>query len=323
MNWIYQLDIEHIIFIITFMVLSILFLMHYFFLRKKVSIRSIPLVLKMTLRTTYFSLFIIALLGPSWMEKKKEIKVIAKDIFIAIDISESMNAIDIQPSRLERVKFQLKEFIKQLAGDRIGLILFSSDAFVQCPLTYDQSAIQLFIETLQTNLVSSRGTDFTPALRIALEKLTTENRSPSTNHSKIILLISDGEDFGTDSEEIIKKIKKENIYLFTWGIGTRQGGRIPLSSGGFMKDDTNKDVITKLKAESLQEMSKKTNGSYFETSDQINEIDKLTTTLQQLRGEIKEIKKVDTNSNAYFYFLVIGVFLFTFDILFKTSVIRL
>ena len=99
---------------------------------------------KVLLRAAFFALLIISLLGPSFGETQREIKSIGKDIFICVDLSESMNAFDIQPSRLEKLKFELKQIVEAFSSDRIGLIMFSNEAYVQCPLTYDKSALNLF-----------------------------------------------------------------------------------------------------------------------------------------------------------------------------------
>lgn len=324
MTWTYSLTWIEFLLIGLAIFLYLFFLVRYLILRKKTQIQWGSLIFKLILRASYVALFVIAILGPSFGEKKKEIKVIAKDIFIAIDISESMNAIDIQPSRLERVKFELKNKIEKLQGNRIGIIIFSSEAFIQCPLTYDQSAIQLFLGTINTQLVSSRGTDFSKPLQLALEKLTNdESTTRINNHAKIILLISDGEDFGTETQEVIKKIKNKDIQLFILGVGTLQGSKIPSLTGGFVKNESKQEVITILKRESMQEIASQAKGIYYEINQERNEITRLFKTLQELKGELKATQQSDISSNNYFYFLLVALFLFTFDILFKMKAIKL
>ncbi len=117
----------------------------------------------------------MALLGPAFGEARREVQSVGKDIFLAIDLSQSMNANDVQPTRLEKMKFELKNIVGTFTSDRIGLIIFSSEAFMQCPLTYDQNALNIFIETLHSGLVPNTGTDFGPPLKMALEKLNDEN----------------------------------------------------------------------------------------------------------------------------------------------------
>ncbi|MCV9387032.1 vWA domain-containing protein [Reichenbachiella ulvae] len=273
---------------------------------------------KVLLRTTYFGLFIVALMGPSFGQSKKEIKSVGKDIMICVDLSQSMNAFDIQPSRLEKIKFELKEIVKEFNSDRIGLIMFSNEAYVQCPLTYDKSALNLFIETLNTSLVPNTGTDFGPALGMALEKITDEESSVTRQKSKIIILISDGEDFGENTESIAKKVEEEGIKLFTLGIGTSHGSKI-MTQRGFKKDNQGKDVISRLNPTSLMQLAKSTNGKYFEINDKQNDVEKLINTIGDIEGELRDAKQVDVSSNKYFYFLGLALILMLVDALIKTK----
>ena len=193
MEWIKNLDYIEIILISLFTIFYFLYFIKFKKIDKSIPVNFNKILIKFFLRSTYFLLFILSILGPSFGESKKEIEIVGKDIMIAVDLSESMNANDIQPSRLEKIKFELKKIINEFYSDRIGIIMFSNDAFVQCPLTYDKNALNLFVETLNTGLVPKTGTDFGPPLKISLEKLKNDDSKPNTNKSKIILLISDGE----------------------------------------------------------------------------------------------------------------------------------
>ena len=129
------------------------------------------LLCKGGLRAFYFFLLICALFGPSFGAERKQIVSVGKDIFFCLDLSESMNAADVAPTRLERVKFEMKKIITAFRGDRAGVVIFSGDAFVQCPLTYDTSALHLFTQSISTSLVPNTGTEFLPPLRMVLEKI--------------------------------------------------------------------------------------------------------------------------------------------------------
>ena len=135
--------------------------------------------IKLFIRSIIFALLIVAFLGPSFGDSKREIKSVGKDIMICVDLSKSMDAFDIQPTRLEKIKFELKKVVAAFNSDRIGIIIFSSEAFMQCPLTFDQNALNLFIETMNSSLVPSSGTDFGPPLKMALSKISNED-GPST-----------------------------------------------------------------------------------------------------------------------------------------------
>ena len=217
MEWIKNIDYIEIILISLFTIFYFLYFIKFKKIDKSIPVNFNKILIKFFLRSTYFSLFILSILGPSFGESKKEIEIVGKDIMIAVDLSESMNANDIQPSRLEKIKFELKKIINEFYSDRIGIIMFSNDAFVQCPLTYDKNALNLFVETLNTGLVPNTGTDFGPPLKISLEKLKNDDSKPNTNKSKIILLISDGEDFGENTNQYINEIKNSSIKLFTLG----------------------------------------------------------------------------------------------------------
>ena len=251
---------------------------------------------KIALRTLYFGLFIVAILGPSFGSDAKEIKSVGKDIIIAVDLSQSMNAYDVQPTRLEKVKYELGKIVEEFSSDRIGLIIFSSEAFVQCPLTYDQAALNLFIETLSTRLVPNTGTDFGPALTMALDKLDSDAETSIDQKAKIIILISDGEDFGEETTNIRKEVKDRGIKLFTLGVGTTQGSKIE-TTNGFKKDKSGVDVVTKLDRKSLKELAARTGGKYFEINDRQNDTRRLINTINAVEGQLRDARIVDVSAN--------------------------
>ncbi|MEN8248674.1 MAG: VWA domain-containing protein [Bacteroidota bacterium] len=276
---------------------------------------------KFILRTLFFGMVIIALLGPSFGSDSKEVKAIGKDIMIAVDLSQSMNAIDIQPSRLEKVKYELNNIVEKFNSDRIGLIIFSSEAFVQCPLTYDQSALNLFIETLGTQLVPNTGTDFGPALSLALDKLDNEETSIDSK-AKIIILISDGEDFGEETGTIREEIMDRGIKLFTLGVGTTQGSKIK-EGKGFKKDNSGNEVISKLNRQSLKELAARTDGKYFEINQRQNDVSRLINTINAVEGQLRDSRMVDVSANKYIYFLMAALVLLAIDVLTTVKTIKI
>ncbi|MCF6351987.1 MAG: VWA domain-containing protein [Cyclobacteriaceae bacterium] len=277
---------------------------------------------KIALRTVYFALFIVALLGPSFGNSKREIKSIGKDIMIAIDLSQSMNAADVPPTRLAKVKYELSKIIEEFSSDRIGLIIFSSEAFVQCPLTYDQAALNLFIETLHSGLVPNAGTDFGPALSMSLDKLNTKDETSIDSKAKIILLISDGEDFGEETSKALEEIKNRGVKLFTLGVGTAKGSRIE-TRNGYLKDNTGTEVITKLNNKSLKKLAARTGGKYFEINDRVNDVERLINTINQVEGELRDARVVDVSANKYIYFLLAAFILLLIDVLTTVKTIKI
>ena len=277
---------------------------------------------KIALRTLYFGLFIVAILGPSFGSDVKEIKSVGKDIIIAVDLSQSMNAFDVQPTRLEKVKYELGKIVEEFSSDRIGLIIFSSEAFVQCPLTYDQAALNLFIETLSSRLVPNTGTDFAPALTMALDKLESDEETIIDQKAKIIILISDGEDFGDETTNVRDEVKDRGIKLFTLGVGTTQGSKIE-TNNGFKKDQAGVDVVTKLNRKSLKQLAARTGGKYFEINDRQNDTSRLINTINAVEGQLRDARVVDVSANKYGYFLLGALLLLVIDTVTTVKTVKL
>ncbi len=322
MTWLNSIDTLEIVFVIAFVGLYFLHITRVIRIAKTINTAYEAIFYKVLVRLAYFILLVVALLGPSFGETGREVKSVGKDIFIAVDLSESMNAFDIQPSRLEKLKFELKNLVDAFNSDRIGLIMFSNEAFVQCPLTYDQSALNLFIETLNTQLVPNSGTDFGPPMKTALAKLNDEDSPVTQQKSKVILLISDGEDFGEETETIAKEVEQSGIKLFTLGIGTDRGSKI-MTRSGFKKDRNGNEVISKLNSSSLKELAARTGGKYFKINESQNDISRLVNTIRNIEGELRDTKKMDVSANKYYYFLALALFLMVIDFLTSVKTIRI
>ncbi|AFL85715.1 uncharacterized protein containing a von Willebrand factor type A (vWA) domain [Belliella baltica DSM 15883] len=306
---------------VIFILLYTIYLYRFYLINRKLQVKKHRIFIKVMLRTSYFVLFLIALSGPSVGTSMKEIKEEGKDIFIAIDLSQSMNATDIGPSRLQRVKFELKNLTKSFAGDRIGLIIFSSEAFVQCPLTFDQNVLQLHIDGLNTGLVPSQGTDINAPLQMALSKFQTDER-PETN-SRSVILVSDGEDFGDNFRPIIDELTNSGIKVFSLGVGTSQGSTIPRGNNLIIDPKTNQPAITKLETTNLKFLAAQTEGAYFELSDENQEIPDLIAAIEREEGAVTGSRMVEASANKYFYFLIIGLCLAFIDMIFPLRTINL
>jgi Ca-activated chloride channel family protein len=279
--------------------------------------------IKFGLRLLYFGLMIVALLGPSFGEVlKKEVKTIGKDIYIAVDLSQSMNATDIQPSRIEKIKFEIKKIIEEFSSDRVGLIIFSSEAFLQCPLTYDQSALNLWVESLKTSLVPSGGTDFGPALKMAAAKLKDEDPAQK-NQAKLVILISDGEDFGEETQEMVNELENNKIPVFTLGVGTAEGGKIPYRERSYKRDQSGREVVTVLNPASLKDLAEQTKGQYFELNDKQNDVNKLIRAVKEVKGELRDVKQMDIAANDYRYFLLAALLLLLLDVLLTVRTVKI
>ena len=323
MNFQEDIGIFELSLVSLFLMFYFLYLVRIYKINQQIKVNLKAVFIKFILRVTFFTLLIISLLGPNFGIKEEKVKVVGKDIMIALDLSESMNAKDIQPSRIEKVKFEIKKIVDEFSGDRIGIIMFSGEAFVQCPLTYDKNALNLFVETLNTGLVPNSGTDFGPPLELGLSKLQDENSGDNDLKSKIIILFSDGEDFGEDTDQSIEKIKENSLKLFSVGIGTDEGSKILDGFGNFKKDNEGNDVITKLNSSSLKETADKTGGKYYEISKNKNEINQMITEIKNIKGDIIDQQTSNISENKYFYFLLSALVLIAIDFIFVSKIISL
>ena len=319
MNLTSELDNAEQWFLVTFFILYLIYLGRIFWIARRLNTTARSSILKFILRSIYFALMLLALLNPSFGDLKGTIKAEGKDVFLLIDISKSMDATDIQPSRLEKAKFEINRLVNHFANDRIGLIIFSQDALMLSPLTFDRNAINLFVPKINTNLLPEGGTDFSPALQLALDKLT---KTKSKTQAKVIILVSDGENFGSDNKPILTQIRKKGIDFFSVGIGTSNG--ITLRQGNNYKKDENGDiVVTKLETTSLQKMASLTAGKYLEINNVSGSFNELITQLEQITASIVDGRNVDVISNKYFYFLIIALFLLGIDVFFTVRTFQL
>jgi Ca-activated chloride channel family protein len=305
----------------VFVLLYLLYLSRFWSINRRLKVEKQRLFTKLIIRTSYFILFLIAFAGPSIGNSFKEVKEEGKDIFIAVDLSQSMNATDIGPSRLQRIKFELKNLLKSFPSDRIGLIIFSSEAFMQCPLTFDQAVIQLYIDGLNTGLVPNAGTDLTAPLKMALDRFLKDESQEVK--AKSVILISDGENFGDDLEGIISDLADNNVKVFSLGIGTQNGSQIPRGNGVVIDPATGTPAISKLESGSLRLASSETSGDYFEISDESQQIGDLIATIDRLEGGVANTRMVEASSNKYFYFLLAALGLALLDMILPIKTIKL
>ncbi len=304
-----------------FILLYLLYLSRFWSINRKLNVEKQRLFTKLIIRTSYFVLFLIAFAGPSIGNSFKEVKEEGKDIFIAVDLSQSMVATDIAPNRLRRIQFELKELLKSFPSDRIGLIIFSTEAFLQLPLTYDQAVANLYIDGLNIGLVPNLGTDLNTPLKMALDRF--QNDQTQELKSKSIVLISDGEHFGEDLEAIADELTEDGIKVFSIGIGTNEGGQMPRGNGVVLDPKTGKPALTKLDRKPLQYIAIETGGQYFEISDQTQEMGGLISAIENLEGGLTNTRVVEASSNKFFYFLLAALGLALIDMILPFKTIKL
>ena len=319
MNLTSELDSAEQWFLVIFFILYLIYLGRIFWIARRLDTTARSSILKFILRSIYFALLLLALLNPSFGDLKSNIKADGKDVFLLIDISKSMDATDIQPSRIEKAKFEINRLVNQFTNDRVGIIIFSQDALMLSPLTFDRNAINLFVPKINTTLLPEGGTDFSPALELALNKLT---KTKSKTQAKAIILISDGENFGSDNKSVLSQIRKKGINFFVVGIGTVNG--ITLRQGdNYLKDENGDIVVTKLESTSMQKMANQTGGKYLEINTVSGSFNELITQLEQITANVTDERQVDVIANKYFYFLIIALFLLGIDVFFTVRTFQL
>ncbi len=319
MNLTSELDSAEQWFLVIFFILYLVYLGRIFWIARRLETTARSSILKFILRSIYFALMLLALLNPSFGDLKGTVRADGKDVFLLIDISKSMDATDIQPSRIEKAKFEVNRFVNHFGNDRIGLIVFSEAALVLSPLTFDRNAINLFVPKINTSLLPEGGTDFSPALELAFDKLI---KTKSKTQAKVIVLISDGENFGTDNKAILSQIRKKGINFFVVGVGTSNG--ITLRQGDSYKKDENADiVVTKLESKLLRKMATETRGKYLEINTVSGSFNELILKVEQIAANVIDERQVDVISNKYFYFLIIALFLLGIDVFFTVRTFQL
>lgn len=230
--------------------------------------------------------FSVALIGPRYGTKLRQVERRGVDLLIALDVSKSMHAEDVAPSRLRRAKREIKELLPRLEGDRVGLIVFAGDAFLQCPLTTDYAAVRLFLDVAGPELIGTPGTEFRSAWRAADEAfeanaLGSEELGP---RAEALLLVSDGEDHAGGLESILRQAREAEVALFAAGVGTSEGGPIPLYSDegrrtGYKRDRQGQIVRSRLEEDALQMLA---SDGYFRIGRTESTLDNLPAALRQM-----------------------------------------
>lgn len=217
-------------------------------------------VLKAILMLAFFVLVCLALVEPRFGSRTNTVHRRGVDVLIALDTSLSMLAEDIRPNRLLRARYEIESFIDRLEGDRVGLVAFAGQSFVLCPLTLDYGAAKLFLDSVDTGLIPSRGTAIAGAIQTATRAFGGEDRK-----HKALILITDGEDHAGNPTEAAEVAAEAGVRIFCVGIGTREGELIPIRSDGrvdFLKDDQGHVVKTRLDEPTLQQIAQLTDGGY-------------------------------------------------------------
>ena len=215
--------------------------------------------IKPILSISALGFMLIALAGPRWGSHYQEVVQKGVDIMLLVDVSPSMLVQDVKPDRLERARREISDFIRVVQGDRVGLVAFSGVAFVQCPLTLDYGALNLFLNALSPELIPAPGTDLGAALKMGMSAF-----DPQAETDKVMILITDGEDNEAKGVQAAREAAAKGIKIFVFGMGDPSGGPIPQQEGkgGFKKDRDGNMILSKLDEQELQEIASITGGRY-------------------------------------------------------------
>ncbi len=245
--------------------------------------------------------------------KLKTVKREGVDIVFAIDVSKSMDAEDIAPSRIEKSKQLVSQILSNLGSDRVGIIAYAGGAYPQLPITTDYSATRMFLQALNTDMISSQGTAIGDAIELATTYYDDEQQT-----NRVLFIISDGEDHEGNVEEITEQASEMGIRIFTIGVGTEKGGPIPIKRNGvvqnYKKDNQGETVITKLNPQTLKEIADAAKGSYIQGNVTTEVVDKVTEELQNIEKTEFEAKQFADFKSHFQLFLGIALALLFLDI---------
>ena len=269
--------------------------------------------LKFFLSIGAIALFAFALARPQWMGEKSEEKKTGLYMVLAVDISVSMLAEDIKPSRLAFMKRELTRFLDLSEGDKIAVVAFAGEAALISPFTNDHSIIKLYLKDLSPSYLSAKGSNFR-RLFSQIERAFEGIKSKEGSAAKIVVLASDGEDHDEISPSSLYNLTKQDIRFFTLSFGTEEGGVIPLRDKqrkivNYKRNTKNEIVITKLKVKTLKKIASMTKGAYYHVNYGGKAIDTLRADIDELEKEVFQKKATHSKNELYQWFLALGLLL--------------
>lgn len=266
---------------------------------------------------------IIALARPQSSDGTIKIKNEGSEIILAVDVSRSMLAQDLKPSRLAIAKKELMRLVDLSHGDRFGLIAFAGSAVLLSPITADRDAIKMYIESLSTDTISTQGTDFTKAFdlvqRSFLKGSVATPDLQDTVVSQSVLVASDGENHQEGALERAKELARQNVKIFTVAFGTEEGAPLPVTDRagnmrGYLTDRSGQTVLSKVDGEALKEIASASDGDFYPFSFQGNTMEKISATLDQLEKSKFDEGEIKTYGELFQYFLPIALFFFVLSL---------
>ena len=251
---------------------------------------------RVLLFTLCYVFMVISAAQLRWGYEWRDIKQEGADIMIVVDVSKSMAAEDIQPNRIQRARREIADLVKMLKGDRVGLLPFAGIGFVQCPLTLDYQAIELFIDNLGQNMIPVSGTAIGSAIRLAHKSLMQGEGRDSIGKS--IILITDGEDQESEPLAAARAAAKDGIRIYPIGIGSQGGSPIPEEGGGFVKDRQGRMVMSKLDETTLQQIASLSGGHYVRSTTGDLDLDVIYS--QHIRGDLGQSELRESREKVWY-----------------------
>lgn len=272
-------------------------------------------VLKLVVIILALAGIILGLVNPKMGTKMETVKREGIDIVFAMDVSKSMLAEDVAPNRLDKSKQIVSQIINQLGNDRIGIVAYAGSAFPVLPITTDYGVAKMFLQSMNTEMVSSRGTSLDEAISLSATYFDDKSKT-----SKLLILISDGEDHSEGAETTANEANKLGIKIITIGIGTPKGSTIPLKRNGivesFQRDNNNEVVVTKLNQESLTAIATATKGGYINGNDTKKVVEYIKNTLNKIQKTEFESTQMADFQSQFQWFLGFAFLLLFLDVFF-------
>lgn len=319
--------IEHLYWLAALLPLALLYTLYVIWRRRSIAklgelsllTKQMPLrsdrkhVVKFILMGLAYALLVVGFANPQVGKSFEKVKRSGIDVIVAVDVSKSMLAEDVKPNRMVRARQFVSNMVDQLQNDRIGLIVFAGNAYLQMPLTSDKAAAKLFLKGMDTDMVPTQGTAIADAIKLAKRSFDAEE----TQH-KALVIITDGENHEGDTYAALDEAAELGIVVHTIGIGDPKGAPIPVNINGrsdFKRDKGNNIVLSKLNEEMLQKLAVKGNGKYFHLSTGRDELDGLLNALNTMEKKDFDEKVVTDYEDQFQYFIALALFLVTLEFL--------
>lgn len=243
--------------------------------------------LKFWLMIAAWALLIVMLARPQMGTKISQEKRKGIEVIISLDISNSMRAEDVVPSRLDKSKMLVENMVDNFTNDKVGLVVFAGDAFIQLPITSDYVSAKMFLQNTDPSLIATQGTDLAGAIELSSKSFTQQDKV-----GRAILIITDGEDHEGGAIEAAEKARKNGIRVFVLGVGSTKGSPVPDGNGGYMKDNSGQEVISVLNEEMCKQVAQAGGGAYIH-------VDNTSLAQRQLNDELTKLQKGDISSVVY------------------------